>query len=225
MLGSCYAHIVCSDRELRLLSRVNKNARIAVTPNGVDTEYFAAAADGAAVKNKLVFVGQMSYHANADGVAWFVREAWPAIRGKFPDVRLSIVGSSPGPTVQALANEVGVEVTGTVPDVRPFYSGAYAAVVPLLTGGGTRLKILEAMAAGTPVISTTLGAEGLPVADRQEVLLADSSSSWLDALEYLGDRQRRSALVDRARRMAVAQFDWDAIGQQLVSLYQDWSRE
>ncbi|MCU1291933.1 MAG: hypothetical protein JWP08_783 [Bryobacterales bacterium] len=224
MLRSCHAHIVCSERERDILSRGNYNARIAVTPNGVDTEYFSPE-NGTAVEKKLVFVGQMSYHANADGVAWFVRDAWPSICGKFPDVRLSIVGSSPGPAVQALANEAGVEVTGTVPDVRPFYSGAYAAIVPLLSGGGTRLKILEAMAAGTPVISTRLGAEGLPVADRQEILFADSPASWLQAFEYLADRERRSALVDRARRLAVAQFDWDAIAERLIELYQGWSRE
>ena len=223
LLNSCFGHIVCSERESELLSQRNNKARIEVVPNGVDTRYFAQ--EGApAMQDRLVFVGQMSYHANADGIAWFVRDVWPSIRERYRDFRLSIVGSSPGPAVQALADQPGVEVIGTVPDVRPFYSGAYAAVVPLLTGGGTRLKILEAMAAGTPVISTRLGAEGLPVTDRGEVLLADSPGSWVEALQYLSNSEHRSALIERARHMAESQFDWETIGSRLLGLYQKWSQ-
>jgi polysaccharide biosynthesis protein PslH len=223
LLDSCFAHIVCSDRESEILSQRSNKARIEVVPNGVDTSYFAPERTRA-TQDRLVFVGQMSYHANADGIAWFVREIWPSIRNRYPDFGLSIVGSSPGPAVQALADRPGVEVTGTVPDVRPFYSGAYAAIVPLLTGGGTRLKILEAMAAGTPVISTSLGAEGLPVTDRREVLLADTPGSWLEALDYLSNTEQRSALIERARQMTESRFDWEAIGRRLLELYLNWSK-
>ncbi len=224
MLRSCYGHIVCSERDRETLSERNGVARVALVPNGVDTAYFSPVS-GQPLQERLLFVGQMSYHANADGIAWFVREIWPAIRSSPLAFQLSIVGSSPSPATLALANEPGIEVTGTVPDVRPFYSGAYAAIVPLLTGGGTRLKILEAMAAGTPVISTRLGAEGLPVADRQEILFAgDDKGSWLDALEFLADGERRQGLVDRARRLAVSRFDWSAIGEDLLRLYEVWSR-
>lgn len=223
MLHSCYGHVVCSRRELEVLSRRDSTARIALAPNGVDGSYFSLQSD-AALKQRLVFVGQMSYHANAEGIAWFVRSAWPAIRGRYPAFQISVVGSSPGPAVLALANEPGVEVTGTVPDVRPFYSGAYAAIVPLLTGGGTRLKILEAMASGTPVISTRLGAEGLPVTHRTDILFADTAPDWLDALAYLSDPQRRKRLVETARHLARSQFDWTAIGAQLLQLYRRWSQ-
>jgi glycosyltransferase involved in cell wall biosynthesis len=223
MLRSCYGHVVCSAREREALQRRNSAGRIALAPNGVDTGYFSPH-NGAGARNRLIFVGQMSYQPNADAVTWFVREVWPGIQARYSAFDLSIVGASPGPEVKALANNPRVEVTGTVPDIRPFYSDAYAAIVPLLTGGGTRLKILEAMAAGTPVISTRLGAEGLPVKDGREILFADSPKAWIEALEALSNEERRAALVKQARQLVVNQFDWDAIGDNLLRLYKEWSR-
>jgi glycosyltransferase involved in cell wall biosynthesis len=222
LLRECYGHVVCSDRESAVLKRRDRAARIEVIPNGVDTSYFLPQRK-TPQGMRFLFVGQMSYHANAEGIGWFVREIWPAIRGSHAASQLSIVGSSPGPGVKALANEPGVEVTGTVPDLRPFYSNAYAAVVPLRTGGGTRLKILEAMAAGTPVISTRLGAEGLPVGDREHILFAEDAKSWMEAVEFVSDEQRRLALVERARQLVVDQFDWSAIGRELLCVYREWS--
>ena len=104
----------------------------------------------------------MDYHANIDAVTWFSRTAWPEIAPKHPDLHFTIVGRDPAPAVRALASD-RIHVTGTVDDVRPFYASAVAAVVPIRSGSGTRLKILEAMAAGVPVISTRLGAEGIEV--------------------------------------------------------------
>lgn len=221
-LQSCDGHLVCSQRECNLLSVREPLARLAVAPNGVDAASFASLQDGP-IQKRLVFVGQMSYHANVEGIIWFVREAWPRIRAIDPQFRLSIVGASPGPSVQVLASEPGVEVTGTVPDVRPFYAGAWAAIVPLLTGGGTRLKILEAMAAGVPVISTALGAEGIPVIDKQNFLLADTPETWSKAADWLQDSSNRSTVVENGRRLAVARFDWSAIGEQVLKLYTAWT--
>ncbi len=225
LLHTCFAHVVCSEREKRELERRNPDARVAVIENGVDTDYFQPAS-GMPASNRIVFVGQMSYHANADGIIWFVRQIWPAVRARFPQMTLSIVGSNPGPAVYALKDEAGIEVTGTVPDVRPYYRDAFAAIVPLLTGGGTRLKILEAMAAGAPVVSTELGAEGLAVANGREVLIAgDSATSWIEAFSACSDAGRRSAITASARDLVCSQYDWNSIGRRLAAAYDHWSNE
>ena len=123
----------------------------------------------------------------------------------------------------ALRAVAGVEVTGTVPDARPYYREAFAAVVPLRVGTGTRLKILEAMAAGVPVLSTPLGAEGLEVTPGQNILIADAEADWLPAFgSLLASSGRREELVRAGRRLVCAQYDWTEIGAKLAMLYQNW---
>lgn len=221
MLRQCFGHVVCSERE-RAVLQARSGARTVVAPNGVDTAFFQPQQQESE-RRRVVFVGQMSYFPNAAGAEWFVQDVWPALRAQYPQLTLTIVGASPRPEVQALAQHERVEVTGTVPDVRPFYADAYAAVVPLLTGGGTRLKILEAMAAGTPVISTDLGAEGLPVSDRRDILIARDGESWRKAFQSLTVPAFREALVRQARQLVVNEFDWSVIGDNLSRLYEAWS--
>jgi glycosyltransferase involved in cell wall biosynthesis len=221
MLGDCSGHIVCSEREKSLLIAKKSSTRVVVVENGVDTEHFQPSG---ARGQHLLFVGQMSYHANADAAVSFVRSIWPEIRRTHPDITLQIVGSDPVPSVKELHGQDGVVVTGTVPDVLPYYQGAFASVVPLHTGGGTRLKILEAMSAGTPVISTAVGAEGLRVRDGNEFLLADASpSSWTTALAKLSDETVRAALVQRARDLVRREYDWRIVGARLAECYAAWS--
>ena len=161
------AHTVVSERERQKLLARCPSARITVVPNGVDTDFFSkprmagGEKDPQALSKKstVLFVGSMDYHANIDGVTWFARDVWPALSEKHPALEFVIVGRAPSKEVLALASDK-IRVTGTVDDVRPFYASAIASVVPLRVGGGTRLKILESMAAGVPVISTSLGAEG-----------------------------------------------------------------
>jgi polysaccharide biosynthesis protein PslH len=224
LLKACFAHVVCSTREENVLKQREPDARIAVMENGVDTEYFRPDT-GRKPHNRLVFVGQMSYHANADGIAWFVREIWPALRAQFPELMLDIVGSNPTPAVRALGSAGGISVTGTVADVRPYYRKAVAAIVPLLTGGGTRLKILEAMAAGTPVISTALGAEGLSVQPGLDVLIAgDSPAAWVKAVALLTKDDSRAEIATRARHTVCSHYDWTSIGRKLCDACEAWSR-
>lgn len=223
MLRDCFAHVVCSVRDGSELETRQSSARIVVVENGVDTAHFQPAQNESR-KNRLVFVGQMSYHANVDGILWFIREFWDAIRRRFPELILTIVGSDPAPAVVALQQPGVIEVTGTVPDVLPYYQDAFASIVPLQTGGGTRLKILEAMAAGAPVISTALGAEGLNVVADAHVLLADANAeSWVRALEEVADPERRAAITSAGRELVCSEYDWDALGARLAKTYQEWS--
>jgi glycosyltransferase involved in cell wall biosynthesis len=221
ILHSSFGHLVCSERERRALLEGAPEARIAVVENGVDTKSF----DGLpkVARTRVLFVGAMAYHANSDAILTFTDRVWPAIRDRFPQWTLTLVGSDPPPQVRALAERPGVEVTGTVPDVRPYYSEAALAIVPLLTGGGTRLKILEALAAGVPVVSTSLGVEGLAVHHGQEVLIADNESDWLPACSSLADQgELWQKLVATGRRLVESRYDWDVLGKAMVDTYRDW---
>jgi len=226
ILRNGFGHVVCSQRERDRLQQIEPQARIAVVGNGVDVQYFADAGVGSAAGRDVVFVGSMDYYPTAEAAASFSRQVWPLVRKRIPESRLLIVGANPGPAVLALAELPGVHVTGTVPDVRPYYREALAAIVPLRTGGGTRLKILEAMAASVPVVSTPLGAEGLDVTPGRDILIAglDDAEAWASHLLALADASsgRRQALVAAAFRRAQTQYDWDALGQTLWATYQGW---
>jgi glycosyltransferase involved in cell wall biosynthesis len=216
-----------------VLSKIVPGARIAVVENGVDCEAFVPRAvesgrgetpEGIA-KNAIVFVGSMDYYPNAEGAVWFAREIWPAIRERVPSLEFCIVGARPTEAVQALREIEGVTVTGTVPDVRPYYQRALAAVVPLRTGGGTRLKILEAMAAGTPVVSTALGAEGLRVEPGEHYLMAgpDGAAMWVEAIAKLHTNPAEcAALAERGLRRTREEYDWKSLGAALVDTYRGW---
>jgi polysaccharide biosynthesis protein PslH len=238
LLENSFGHLVCSQREKDRLLAIVPGARIAVIENGVDAAAFssvdarasssldAGAFSGAggwnAERKRLVFVGSMNYHANIDAAVWFTRDIWPSIHRRFPAWKLTLVGSNPASAVLELKNEM-VEVTGTVPSVAPYYEDALAAIVPLRSGGGTRLKILEAMAAGVPVISTTLGAEGLAVTPGEHLLIADRVESWIAALDTISsDRARWKAIASEGRSLVESRYDWAVLGNTLFETYRDW---
>jgi glycosyltransferase involved in cell wall biosynthesis len=159
----------------------------------------------------------MDYHANIDAAVFFAREVWPKLAERVPDAVFTIVGRKPSDAVRALAAGERIEVTGTVDDVRPFYREAWVAVAPLRVGGGTRLKILEAMAAGVPVVSTGLGAEGLHAEPNRDYLLADTAGALVEAIAGLaGDAAKRTALIRAGRDLVERQYDWAALGDALA---------
>jgi glycosyltransferase involved in cell wall biosynthesis len=188
---------------------------VAVVPTGVDTAYFAPV-PSAERPAHLVFTGSMDWLPNEDGVLFFAREILPRIRQRIPDVTVSIVGRDPTPAVVRLAAGRGIEVTGRVEDVRPYMAAGAVYVVPLRVGGGTRLKIFEAMSMGRPVVSTTVGAEGLPVRHGEHVLIADEPQAFADrVVQLLGDAAARHQLGQRARDLVVARYDWSAAALDL----------
>ena len=218
LLGLAKVHSVVSQQEKEALQDRCPTARIEVVPNGVDTRYFGPGGTRRQ-GDKLVFVGSMDYHANIDAVTWFVREVWPKIAAEHQDVRFVVAGRNPARAVRELASD-RVIVTGTLEDVRPVYADALAMVVPLRVGGGTRLKILEAMSSGVPVISTKLGAEGIDAVDGTHLLLADSPPEMTSALQRIrSDWQLRERLVSSALRLVADSYDWAAVGSRLVSIY------
>ena len=200
----------------------SRNREYHVVPTGVDTTYFAPetahgstpAVAGAA--QQLVFTGSMDWLPNEDGMLYFCRDILPRIRHAEPGVTLSIVGRSPTPAVRRLAGTDGVEVTGRVDDVRPHVARAAVYVVPLRVGGGTRLKIFEAMSMGKAVVSTSVGAEGLPVTDGRDIVIADEPAAFAEAVvRLLRDRTERNRLAAAARQLVVDKYDWAAVSGEL----------
>ena len=188
-------------------------------PTGVDLDYFRRPAEAPRTAD-LVFVGSMDWLPNSDGMNYFVRDVMPLIWQKKPDCTLAIVGRSPAPDIKGLAeNDSRIQVTGTVPDVRPYLWGASVSIVPLRIGGGTRLKIYEAMAAGTATVSTTIGAEGLDVTHPENIRLADTSQAFAEeCLKLLDNPAEREAVAAAALHLVTSRFGWDAITDKFEEL-------
>jgi len=217
-LKSFSAHTVVSELERDKLLKRAPDAKIHVIANGVDAATFARPGSTAS-RRTLLFVGSMDYHANSEAVLWFCREIWPRLAAEFPSLDFKIVGRNPPSSVKDLASD-RITVTGTVDDVRPYYHEAFSVVVPLRVGGGTRLKILEAMAAGVPVISTRLGAEGIAAEDRKQILLADTPADMAAAVRsLLTEPGLVSSLRDSARSLVETNYDWRVLGAKLAELY------
>lgn len=196
--------------------------KIMSVPIGVDTAYFAPMPQKERAENTLLSIGTLFWPPNVDGAQWFCQNVLPIIKEAVPDVRLHLVGARPGKEIHALAQNDPdhVRVFGSVPDVRPFAEcGAF--VVPLRSGSGMRVKILNAFAMRLPVVSTTLGAEGIAHAQNGEhLLLADTPQEFADAcVRLLQDRAFAARLAQSGRDLAESVYSWDAIGKRLLSVY------
>ena len=167
------------------------------------------------MSNDLVFVGSMDWLPNIDGIEWFVREVLPLVRAVRPNCSLALVGRQPPPSLTALAQrDPLIQVSGTVPDIRPYLWSSAVAIVPLRIGGGTRLKIYESMAARVPVISTAVGAEGLDVHHPYDTRLADSPRDFADAcLELLAGEELRKRQAAAAWEMVAGNFSWEHVAR------------
>lgn len=199
--------LAVSEEDVRIFRQEMRLTNICgVVPTGVDLDYFQALPKTPSPAPTVVFMGSMDWYANVDGVKWFVEAVWPQVLRIVPDARFVVVGRKPPPDIEALAaTGMRIEITGTVPDVRPFLRGADVIVVPLRIGGGTRLKIYEAMAAEVPVVSTRIGAEGLGVVHERHLLLADTAEDTAAQVvrvlrtPALGAELARNALEEVAR--------------------------
>ena len=194
--------------------------------NGIDLVEYRPDPDAALTTTPacLVFTGKMDYRPNVDAVLWFADEVLPLIREAAPDVRLQIVGLNPHPRLERLRALAAVEITGGVPDTRPYIHHAAVYIIPMRIGGGTRFKALEAMACGQAIVSTRLGIEGIPVTDGQELLLADTPAGFAAAVLRLigdlqGDRALRRRLGAAARSFVTAHYGWEQIVPKLEAVY------
>ena len=201
---------------LKRLYHRQLTAPVHVVKTGVDTSYFQPERSGEVNPRHLVFTGSMDWLPNEDAILYFCDQILPRIREAEPDVTLSVVGRAPTAAVRRLGRAGSVEVTGRVEDVRPHIAGAGIYVVPLRIGGGTRLKIFEAMAMGKAVVSTTIGAEGLPVTHDQNIVIADDPQVFAaQVLRLIRNDDARAALENAARELVVERFDWSAVASDL----------
>jgi glycosyltransferase involved in cell wall biosynthesis len=205
--------------EGRLLDEI-PGARTAVIPNAADVEYYQPRpTDPRPDGRTVVFFGTLSYVPNVDGVIYFARDIWPRIAEVHPEARCKIIGSRPPPALLELAGP-RLELTGFVPDLRPHLAAASVVVVPLRLGGGTRLKIVEAMAMGKAIVSTTLGAEGIDAVPGRDLLAEDEPAAFADAVNRLLAEPGLAARIGQsARRLAVERYAWSEAARALEDFY------
>jgi sugar transferase (PEP-CTERM/EpsH1 system associated) len=196
--------------------------KLTVTQTGVDTEFFQPSGEQE-MPNSLVFTGSMDWLPNEDAMFYFANEIFPLIRRRVPDATLCIVGRNPSNRLQDLATRVpNIQITGWVDDVRPYLSQRAVCIVPLRIGGGTRLKIFEAMSMGKAVVSTSIGAEGLPVKNVKHLLLADDPANFAEStLRLLGNASQRVHIGHAARHLVEENYSWVTVSKGFAEILEN----
>lgn len=215
------ACVTTSDRDARVLGRLLPQMPITVVPNGVDTSYFKPTKREKEEDFTLVFTGTIRYYPNTEGLTFFLQKVFPLIREKAPAARLFIVGSDPPEEIKKFSSD-NVIVTGFVPDVRPYLERATAVIVPLRIGGGTRLKVLEALSMEKPMVATAVGCEGIEITNNENILVADEPEAFARAVLDLFERSAlRRRLATAGRTLVEQRYDWARSAERLSSVYLD----
>ncbi|HEX6505115.1 MAG TPA: glycosyltransferase [Terriglobales bacterium] len=213
-----FDHVIAvSENDRRLMTGWVDGSRITVVPTGVDLRQFQPVDGHGPTYPLVVFTGAMDWEPNVDAVEYFCSEIWPAVLAKIPGARFRIVGRNPDQRVRKLVGAT-VEVTGSVPSIVDHLGEAATVVVPLRIGGGTRLKIYEAMAMGKAVVSTSVGAEGLAVHDGTDIVLADSAPQFAAAIVKLLTSEGSRVSLERAAAQLAARYDWAVVSESFAEV-------
>jgi glycosyltransferase involved in cell wall biosynthesis len=212
-------NIMVSEADAAQLRALAPGARTVVVPNGVDTEYFQPRPGEETPA--VIYTGGMNMFANRDGVEWFLDRIWPAVKAAVPGVRFFAIGQRPSPRVlEAVAADPAVEAPGFVPDIRPWVARSAVYIVPLRVGGGTRLKMVDAMAQGKAIVATRVGAEGIAGEDGRHFVLADDPDAFAARVVHLlRDEEARRRLAAAAREQVVRVYAWPLVGRTLAAAY------
>lgn len=243
-IQSAQATLCCSAEDRAALQQLAPVSDPHVIYNGIDMATYAAfqmsdvKSDTSNVKHQtpnatsrqlpaanhqptLVFTGKMDFRPNIDAMLWFGREVWPRIRQAQPQTRWLVVGQKPSPRLDVLRSDPNIEITGEVPDPRPYIAQATVYIAPLRVGGGTRFKLMEAMAMRRPIVTTRLGCEGFDITPGREMMLADAPADFAEAvLALLNDPARARAMTEYAFAFVAQQYDWSAIVPKLEKIYE-----
>ncbi len=219
------AMFVTSKRDIELINQTNETPTKYLIPNGVDTDYYKPV-ESSTTPFSMIFIGMMKYVPNYDGIEFFLDEIFPKILAKIPQATITIVGKNPPVSITSRKSH-NIIVTGFVQDTRPFIEEASVYVVPLRMGGGTRLKILEALAVKKPLVTTSVGCEGIDVIDRKEVMIADSPDEFAArVIELFEHPDRGVILAENGYSLVMNQYRWDQIGTSIeVAIKELYSRK
>jgi sugar transferase (PEP-CTERM/EpsH1 system associated) len=215
--------VVCGPDDANFVRKyISSKAAVEVIANGVDLAYFKPnpQSAGKEARPTILFCGAMDYNPNVDGLRWYFEKMHSQIAAAIPDLQMWIVGKDPTAEVKAFGKINNVTVTGGVPDVRPYYQRAWLQVVPIRIGGGTRLKIVESLAMGTPVVSTTMGAQGLDLQHGHDAFLADTEPDFIsETIRGLRDSALREKLVQEGQSTVTSRLSWDGLSARLRAIY------
>ncbi len=212
-----------SDADRLMMQRSVKRPNVTVVANGVDINFFAKSktAPAKATKPLVLFVGNFKWLPNKDAAVFLTHQVWPLIEAKLPEARLWIVGRNPTTEIVKLSENPKIKVTGDIDDIRKAFSKAQVLLAPIRNGRGTKYKVLEAMAAKTPVVTTKLGIEGIDAVNGQSVLIAESPQALADqAIAVLTERNLAKKLADNAKQLIIRKYSWGAISKRLDKIYQ-----
>jgi glycosyltransferase involved in cell wall biosynthesis len=217
----CVMNLVVSDLDaLRLKETIGDNINMTVIPNGVDLEYFKPSKCVDHNIGGLVFAGGMSYYPNREAMLYFLHEIWPILRKDNPNRRVTIVGRNPPKELCNIDNEPNIVATGYVEDVRPYIDSAKIYICPITNGGGTRLKILDALAMAKPLVATAFAVEGLGLVEEEHYLRADNASEFVAQIKRLENDDRLCKNISSAgRRFVESRYSWEIIGEKLEETY------
>jgi polysaccharide biosynthesis protein PslH len=219
----CAAQVVCGSDDAQFVRKhISKRVPIAVIPNGVDLAYFhpSSVPEARASLPTVIFCGAMDYNPNVDALRWFFGDMHRALLQRIPNLQVLVVGKDPLPEVRQYGSRPGVIVTGGVPDVRPYYKRAWLQIVPLRIGGGTRLKIVESLAIGTPVVSTRIGAQGLDLVHEHDILYGDTATEFVEeSARALKDMMLRTDIERYGRESVEQRLSWTKLARDLSQVY------
>ncbi len=215
--------IAVSDEDANALRQLCPDAAVSVIPNGIFADDYTQSGEYLDLgQHVLTFTGKMDYRPNVDAMLWFTGSIFPQVQKRIPDVRLYIVGQKPHTRLESLREKPNIELTGWVPEIRPFLHATSVYVAPLRMGSGTRLKILEAMAAGCAVIATTLAAAGLPQPVKDTMVIADNEADMTEAIVTLLQDDTRRKMLGEGAQIAIRQYyDWSLLIPRLLTSYKE----
>ena len=214
-------NITCSEMDKQRLLEIVPNSKVEVIANGVDINYFKP--DKSIVQEKrLIFIGTLNWYPNVEAVRFIAHKLWPALKLTIPDISVDIIGASPpDDIVQLGAQQKGFRVHGFVDDILPFLNKAAVYVCPITDGGGTKLKILDALSMGKAIVANEIACEGIHVEDGKNVIFAESVDEYVDAIKLLIENKNlRSSMGSAARKLIEDEYAYERVGKKLSSSYQ-----
>jgi glycosyltransferase involved in cell wall biosynthesis len=216
---------ICSEQDKRTLASWIGESRVAVVPNVMDTAPLKEVREAKRTEPIVILVGNFAMEPNADGARFFCDQIWPNVKREVADAKLWLVGREPDVNLQARHGKNGVSVFGSVPDVKPYLAQASVAVAPLLVGAGTRVKILEAFAAGVPVVATTVGAEGIDAIHGKDIFVADAPDAFAKCcVNLLQDTHLNRRVRDAAFELVNTRYNIETLRKQVTNCYSSLSR-